>query len=57
MGAAHKFELTSNGSTTTLTQSETFSGLLVPLVSSIVQDTERAFELMNNALKKKVQGG
>jgi hypothetical protein len=38
------------GGGTTLTQTETFSGLLVPLMTGMLQRTKKGFEDMNNAL-------
>ena len=37
------------------TQSETFTGLLVPLVSRTLEATRRGFEEMNQALKRRVE--
>jgi hypothetical protein len=35
--------------------SETFSGLLVPLLGKTLRDTERGFLAFNEALKQKVE--
>jgi hypothetical protein len=36
-------------------QKESFSGILVPLLSALIGDTINGFEMMNQALKKKVE--
>lgn len=36
-------------------QKERFSGLLVPILSSMLKDTESGFELMNQALKEEAE--
>ncbi len=36
-------------------QKETFSGLLVPFISGLLNDTKTGFELMNNELKKEAE--
>jgi hypothetical protein len=51
----HRFELFSEGGSTRLVQSEQFSGMLVPLVKKILADTERQFERLNVALKRRVE--
>jgi hypothetical protein len=53
----HKFELIDNANgTTTLIQSEKFSGILVPLFKKQLDDnTKRGFEAMNEKLKELVQ--
>src|SRR3954447_14761835 len=51
----HRFELISEGASTRLVQSEQFSGMLVPLVKKLLADTERQFEQLNVALKKRVE--
>jgi len=51
----HRFELIPEGDTTRLVQSEQFSGMLVPLVKKVLADTEREFERLNLALKKRVE--
>lgn len=38
-------------------QREEFSGLLVPLVGSLLRDTEEGFAAMNEALKRRVELG
>ena len=37
------------------TQKEKFRGLLVPVLSSLLKDTESGFEMMNQALKKEAE--
>ena len=51
----HRFELIPEGDSTRLVQSEQFSGMLVPLVKKVLADTERNFERLNLALKKRVE--
>jgi hypothetical protein len=53
---AHEFLLEPgpNG-TTVFTQHETFRGALVPFVRSVLAKTEAGFELMNVALKRRVE--
>ena len=53
----HRFELIENtDGSTTLVQSEKFTGLLVPLFKSMLEkDTLEGFRLMNEALKKRVE--
>ena len=51
----HRFELIPEGGSTRLVQSEQFSGMLVPLVKKLLADTEREFERLNLALKKRVE--
>jgi len=53
----HKFELIDNANgTTTLIQSEKFSGILVPLLKKQLDDnTKRGFEAMNEKLKELVE--
>lgn len=53
----HSFELFENGDgTTTFIQSETFSGILVPFFSDMIEDkTLKGFHLMNEKLKELVE--
>ncbi|MBP1617950.1 MAG: hypothetical protein H6Q14_1777 [Bacteroidetes bacterium] len=53
----HSFELLENGDgTTTFIQSETFSGILVPLFSDTIENkTLKGFHLMNQKLKEQVE--
>ncbi len=53
----HKFELTDNGNgTTTLVQSENFTGILVPFFKKVLNDnTRRGFEAMNRKVKELVE--
>ncbi len=50
----HAFVLKPAAGGTTLTQTETFSGLLVPLMTGVLQRTKKGFEAMNNALRARV---
>jgi len=51
----HEFVLTEQNKSTHVVQSETFTGILVPLLGKIITSTERSFEKLNNALKKHVE--
>jgi hypothetical protein len=51
----HRFELVAEGEATRLVHSEQFSGMLVPLVKTVLADTERGFEQLNLALKRRVE--
>jgi hypothetical protein len=52
----HSFVLDDNGDGTThLTHSETFSGVLVPLMKSTLRNTEDNFRAFNEALKHKAE--
>jgi hypothetical protein len=52
----HSFRLEPlEGGRTRFVQSERFSGLLVPLLRSSLAKTERGFEVMNAALKERVE--
>lgn len=51
----HRFSLATEGPNTLFTQSEAFSGLLVPFVGSILAATERGFHAMNEELKARVE--
>ncbi|GAA4094303.1 SRPBCC domain-containing protein [Nonomuraea soli] len=52
---AHEFVLTPVGGGTRVEQSETFKGLLVPFLGKMIEGTERNFERLNEALKKRVE--
>mgnify|MGYP000477668504 CR=1 FL=1 len=53
----HRFELEALPSgSTRFTQSETFSGILVPLLRSVLAPTRLGFEQMNDALKARAEG-
>ena len=52
----HAFELEDQGGTCSFRQSERFSGLLVPLLGGALVATERGFEAMNAALKRRAEG-
>ena len=51
----HAFELEERGGTCSFRQSERFSGLLVPLLGGALAATERGFDAMNAALKKRAE--
>ncbi len=53
----HIFELTDNGNgTTTFVQREQFRGILIPLFTKMLDvNTKQGFELMNKALKERVE--
>lgn len=52
----HVFELTQlDGGAVRVTQSETFSGLLVPFIGGIIDATVDRFDALNNALKERVE--
>ncbi|CCB66113.1 MULTISPECIES: SRPBCC domain-containing protein [unclassified Hyphomicrobium] len=51
----HRFVLSAEGANTRFTQSEAFSGLLVPFVGGILVATERGFGAMNAELKAQVE--
>lgn len=55
----HHFELIDNNDgSTTFVHSEKFSGILIPLFSKMLDNnTKRGFEMMNEALKKRVEQG
>jgi hypothetical protein len=53
----HRFQLGRlPDGTTSLSQSETFSGLIVPLFASSLESTRRGFEASNAALKSLCEG-
>lgn len=52
----HAFELAERGGTCSFRQSERFTGLLVPLLGGALAATERGFQAMNAALKKRAEG-
>jgi hypothetical protein len=52
----HAFRLESaDGGSTRFVQSESFSGLLVPLLSGMLPNVQRGFEAMNAALKGRAE--
>ena len=51
----HAFELEERGSICSFRQSERFSGLLVPLLGGALAATERGFDAMNAALKRRAE--
>jgi hypothetical protein len=51
----HSFTLVSTGGHTRLTQEETFTGVLVPVVASTLGKTEDGFRRMNEALKRRAE--
>jgi hypothetical protein len=52
----HAFELESRGNGCSFRQSERFTGLLVPLLGGALTATQRGFEAMNAALKRRAEG-
>jgi hypothetical protein len=54
---AHEFIVTAGSNGTTLTQRETFRGVLVPFCGGILAKTRDGFEAMNRALKARVEQG
>ena len=55
LDAHHRFELRADGEGTVLVQSESFSGLLLPLFRSTLAATERSFGAMNGALRERAE--
>ncbi|TDC44089.1 SRPBCC domain-containing protein [Micromonospora sp. KC213] len=53
----HLFVLTPHGGGTRVVQSETFSGILVPLFGKVVNGTVADFERLNEALKSRAENG
>jgi hypothetical protein len=53
--AEHRFTLSSVGGATRLVQSEVFRGVLVPLLRSTIDQTEKDFRSLNAALKDRVE--
>lgn len=51
----HRHELEEIPEGTRYTQSEIFSGILVPFTGKVIADTEAAFERMNEALKTRAE--
>ncbi len=51
----HSFTLEPTAAGTHLTQEETFTGVLVPLMASTLTKTESGFQQMNEALKERVE--
>jgi hypothetical protein len=52
----HSFDLEAlPGGRTRLTQAETFSGVLVPLVGKLIEQTRAGFEAMNEALRERAE--
>lgn len=54
--AEHRFALSEVGGTTRFTQSEVYRGVLVPLLGTTIERTERDFRALNAALKERVEG-
>jgi hypothetical protein len=52
----HAFELKKRGSICSFRQSERLSGLLVPFLGGALAATQRGFDAMNIALKRRVEG-
>jgi hypothetical protein len=55
IGGQHGFLLTSIAEGTRLTQSETFSGVLVPLSGKVFARAEASFAELNQAIKKRAE--
>lgn len=53
--AEHRFTLSEVGGATRLVHSEVFRGLLVPLLRTTIDQTERDFRSLNAALKDRVE--
>jgi len=53
----HRFTISGDGAGSTFTQSEKFTGLIVPFVGGILAATERGFQAMNDKLKTRAEGG
>lgn len=51
----HSFTLTATAEGTRMTQEETFTGVLVPVLASTLAKTESGFRLMNEALKERAE--
>jgi hypothetical protein len=51
----HSFELTPVEGGTRLVQSERFSGVLVPFMGKLIEDTVERFHALNRALKQRVE--
>jgi len=51
----HYFELTETSAGVRLAQGELFTGLLVPLLSSMLAGTAKGFAAMNQALKARAE--
>ncbi|HLK42980.1 MAG TPA: SRPBCC domain-containing protein [Thermoleophilia bacterium] len=51
----HSFELTPVDGGTRVVQSERFSGVLVPLMGKLIEDTVERFHALNRALKQRVE--
>jgi hypothetical protein len=51
----HSFTLAATAEGTRLTQEETFTGVLVPLMASTLAKTEEGFRQMNEALKARAE--
>jgi hypothetical protein len=53
----HRFELRSDGKATVLKQSESFEGVLVPLLKGTLAGAERGFRKMNEVVKRRAEAG
>jgi len=51
----HRFELRQQGGQTRFIHSESFDGILVPLLKKLLVNTERGFDAFNHALKQRVE--
>ena len=54
---SHAFRVEPSGRGTLFAHSETFTGLLVPFMSETLRRTRSGFELMNRALRARVEEG
>jgi hypothetical protein len=55
IGGEHRFLLTPRGSGTRLEQSETFSGLLVPLSGRVLRRAQDSFRELNEAIRQRAE--
>jgi len=53
----HRFELQREGAQTRLVHSESFYGVLVPLLKKLLRDTRGGFIAFNEAIKQRVEEG
>jgi hypothetical protein len=53
----HQFTLGPHDGGTRVVQSEKFSGLLVPMLGSLIDRTVENFQLLNDGLKKRAESG
>jgi hypothetical protein len=55
LNAEHRFTLSEVAGATRLSHSEVFRGILVPLLRTTIDQTERDFRQLNAALKERVE--